>query len=156
MGAKQGTPAERLWRRVNKTDTCWLWEGYVRKDGYGVINVGGVSTPTHRLAWSLTNGEIPKGVHIDHTCYETLCTKPSHLRAVTPKQNIENRSKVNRNSASGVRGVYWEKRANKWCARVRHKRTSHFVGYFTELHEADAACKAKRNELFTHNDLDRA
>ena len=31
----------------------------------------------------------------------------------------------------------------------------HHVGYFTTVQDAEAAVIAKRNELFTHNDLDR-
>jgi hypothetical protein len=39
---------------------------------------------------------------------------------------------------------------------VRHKGRSIYVGTYDSLGEADAAARAKRNELFTANYADRA
>lgn len=156
MTGKRGlTLEERFWSKVDKSGTCWLWTAYTRRDGYGVINIDNVATQAHRVAWMLTHGPIEKGLHIDHMCYNTLCVRPVHLRAVTAKQNIENRSKVNKNNTSGVRGVTWDKRSSKWEARVKHERRNHHAGYYAELADAEAAVVAKRNELYTHNELDR-
>lgn len=33
------TPTENLWRRVVITPACWLWVGWVDKDGYGALSV---------------------------------------------------------------------------------------------------------------------
>ena len=80
---------------------------------------------------------------------------PDHLRAVTPKQNNENRAGASPRSKSGVRGVHWREDCQKWQALVHAGPKMHHVGYFDDLAEAGEAARLKRNELFTHNDKDR-
>lgn len=156
----RGTLEERLWAKVNKTETCWLWTGSLNyPGGYGEIREGahkGRKLYAHRVAYELFKGEIPAGMHIDHTCHVKNCVKPDHLRAVTCKQNMENRTGANRdNVSSGVLGVSWSSWTRNWRARVRHNGKRYEVGNFATIEEAEAAVRAKRLELFTHNDLDR-
>jgi HNH endonuclease len=97
---RQGRPLEeRLWSRVDKTGPlpwrpelgpCWLWTG-AKIHGYGTIRRGGQNggpmVGTHRIAYELTHGPIPKGLQIDHLCRVPSCIRPSHLEAVTPREN---------------------------------------------------------------------
>jgi len=107
----------------------------------------------HRMAYELANGPIPNGMVVDHrTTCPKHCVNPDHLAAVTHKQNIENRAGVNRNSKSGVRGVYWQ--AGKWVAEVRHRDVRHYLGRFPTLDQAPEAAVAKRKELFSNNTED--
>jgi hypothetical protein len=85
---------ERLWPRVDKTDTCWIWTGPVSSSGYGVISTGGREgrlVRTHRLVYELLVGPIPEGLHIDHVkdkgCTSRRCCNPAHLEPVTPAEN---------------------------------------------------------------------
>lgn len=144
----------RFWARVKKTDSCWIWTGYVRKDGYGYVGMGKKQYVAHRVAYEITGHVIPEGMDLDHICHNRACVRPDHLRPATRKQNNENMSGAYKNSKSGVRGVSWQK--GKWRVQVGHNKELHHVGYFTDLEEAKAAAIAKRNELFTHNDMDRA
>jgi hypothetical protein len=100
-----------------------------------------------------TNGPIPDDMLIDHRCHTHLCCNPRHLRLATNKQNMENRRGVASHSSSGIRGV--GKRKNGWQATVRHHGKRVCVGLFATAEEAGAAARAKRIELFTHNDRDR-
>lgn len=145
--------AERFWSKVDKTEGCWLWVGTITDRGYGRIRVDGRYLLAHRFSYEATNGPIPTGLEIDHICHTTNCVRPNHLRVVTRKQNIENRSGLQRTNTSGVTGVYW--RANRWQAVVRHNKGTYYLGRFVDLAEAAEAVRAKRNELFTHNDIDR-
>jgi hypothetical protein len=77
------------------------------------------------------------------------------MREATHKQNSENLSGPTERSTSGVRGVTWHKRGKKWAGYVVHARKTHYVGLFVNIEDAERAVIAKRNELFTHNDLDR-
>lgn len=46
-----------------------------------------VATTVHRASYTHTNGRIPDGLVIDHTCHVRLCVNPAHLRAITLMQN---------------------------------------------------------------------
>jgi hypothetical protein len=145
----------RFWGKVEKTAGCWQWLAHKGHDGYGRFKLNGRAYLAHRLAYELASGPIPEGLQIDHTCHARSCVNPSHLRAVTNKQNKENLSGPQRNGVSGVRGVFWNKGSNRWRASVRHNGVHHHLGYFRSIAEAEKVVIAKRNKLFTHNDLDR-
>lgn len=149
------TAEDRFWSKVTKTDTCWEWSGAINRGGYGVLSYNGKAHRAHRLAYELSVSAIPEGFVIDHTCYVKACVRPSHLRAITAKQNQENRAGAQARSKSGVRGVYWNKASSKWHAQVCHERHVYYAGSYASLADAEAAAAAKRNELFTHNDVDR-
>jgi len=157
--ARTVTPAsERLWARVDKTETCWNWTGSLHRSGYGLMggNADGrkITLRVHRVAFAAVNGEIPEGMQVDHVCHNRACVNPAHLRLTTHKENQENRSGPRRDCKSGVRGVYESR--GQWAAEVRHHGKRIYLGRFSTLPSAEAAVVAKRNELFTHNDIDRA
>ena len=159
--ARTVTPAsERLWKRVNKTDDCWLWTGCLDRKGYGIIGdkIGAqkVSVRVHRLAYESLVRPLSADEQVDHRCHVRHCLNPEHLRPVTNKQNQENRAGASRRSVSGHRGVYWDSTRKKWTAEVIHDGRKYFLGRFEDADTAAAAATAKRLELFTHNDLDRA
>lgn len=144
-----------FWAKVDKTETCWNWTGAKIPKGYGYLTSKRRNYYSHRISWEWVNGPIPEGGHIDHICHNTSCVRPDHLRAVTRKENQENRCGAQANSRSGVRGVSWHKVTKRWRAVVQHRGKQIHIGYFTDLTKAEAAVIAKRNDLFTHNDLDR-
>ena len=154
---KQVAIEDRFWKHVNKTDSCWLWTGTSTGSGnrYGQSFVNGKKQRAHRVSYEMEHGPIPPGMVIDHTCHSPKCVRPSHLQAVSQKQNNENRAGAVSKSKSGIRGVSWHK-TGKWIVTVTHNRRSYTVGYFTDIKEAEAAAIAKRNELFTNNLQDRS
>jgi hypothetical protein len=149
---------ERFWSRVDTSGDCWLWTGSLfQKTGYGKFSRGGRHQYAHRVAYEFLVGPIPerRGLDHRHTCPKN-CVNPAHLRPATQKQNMENRSGAQRNNlSSGVRGVTWDKERGKWQAKVKHNGRYVFAGRFDDLADAEAAAVAKRNQLFTHNDMDR-
>lgn len=147
------TTEERFWSYVEKTETCWNWAGSKLKTGYGALGVEGTKR-VHRYAYELLVGPIPRGMHIDHTCFNRLCVNPDHLRAVTQKQNNEHQ-RLRANNTSGFRGVHFEKRLGKWIGTVGNRGKLHWCGAYDTPEQANEAVIAKRNEVFTHNDLDR-
>ncbi|MFS9562657.1 HNH endonuclease signature motif containing protein [Enterobacter hormaechei] len=166
---KTRTFSERFWEKVvvASPDECWIWNAAKRKSPigggkylfYGHLKAGvtaggpGKMILAHRASWELCNGPIPDGYLIDHTCHNTLCVNPKHLRIATPKQNAENRHR--HSSASGFRGVTWNRDMKKWCAHYKEHGTRHHLGYFDCKHEAAEVARRARNEVFTHNDADR-
>ncbi len=82
------TPAERLWERVNKTDSCWLWTGATSSANYGQIRFAkDKCVLTHRLAWEVTKGAIPDGLYVLHRCDNPPCCNPDHLFLGTAADN---------------------------------------------------------------------
>ena|SRR5665213_1639299 len=78
-----------LWRRINKTDTCWLWTGRRLQKGYGRMTLpegsrGEVREAlAHRFMYEMLVGPIPEGMHLDHLCRNTRCVNPAHLEPIT-------------------------------------------------------------------------
>lgn len=90
------TLEERLWEKIRKAgpDDCWEWTRATAGFGYGIIRVGG--TPgrlvmTHRLVWELTNGPIPDGLCVLHSCDNPPCCNPAHLHLGTKADNMRER-----------------------------------------------------------------
>lgn len=89
----------RLWRRVDRgaLDACWVWTGPTNRKGYGTLTEGQGSKRhvlAHRAAWIATNGPIPGGLHVLHSCDNPPCCNPAHLHLGTIAQN--NREMVER------------------------------------------------------------
>lgn len=146
---------ERFWEKAEKTEGCWNWTA-AKASGYGRFQIGKKKqAQAHRVAYELTKGPIAPGLFIDHMCHNPSCVNPDHLRAVTSKENLENRKGADKDSRTGVRGVYWNKANDAYYAQVQHNGKRYFAGSHSTLAEAEAAAIAKRNELFTHNDADR-
>lgn len=152
------TDPKALQRFVSKVsvqpDGCWLWTAGRTHDGYGEVSLDSQDLRAHRLAHVWATGDTIDGWDVDHRCRNRACVKPSHLRRVTHQQNTQNRAGANRNSKSGVRGVYWHKQMQRWEVRVQHSGRKYFLGYFTSLTDAAEAARLGRLRFFTHSDMD--
>lgn len=145
------TIAERFWKKVRKADGCWLWTGTTDRHGYGRLrNDPAGFIRAHRYSYEDAHGPIPEGLVIDHMCHNPSCVNPQHLRAVTQKQNCENRQGPQGNNVdSGVRGVY--KSDNKWAVRLGHNGKLLYFGRYASIEEAEAVAIEARRRLFTHS-----
>lgn len=71
--------SKRLYGNVKRNGKCLEWAGNKDKNGYGRMSVHNKSTLTHRIAWELSNGPIPKGLCVLHKCDNPSCIRIDHL-----------------------------------------------------------------------------
>lgn len=101
--SRQKPPLYRtFWEKVNKSGECWTWTRSKNSDGYGNISINGKLDKAHRVAWILTNGEIPNKLHVLHTCDNPSCVNPNHLYLGNHQDNM--RDKRNRKRGRGQNG----------------------------------------------------
>lgn len=95
------TMLERLMRRVEKTEACWLWVGggISGKRPRGSFSTPWTTTPS-RASWILHNGPVPAGLYVCHRCDNPLCVRPSHLFLGTAKENTQDMLQKGRHRAS--------------------------------------------------------
>lgn len=77
---------------------CLLWYGGSDKLGYGRIGLDNKVYLTHRIAYELYVGSIPKGMGVLHKCDTPACCNPHHLFIGTEKDNYEDSRKKDRYS----------------------------------------------------------
>jgi hypothetical protein len=88
---------DRFWSKVLKTDTCWLWQGFITKKGYGYFGVGnGKNDHAHRVSYRLTYGEFDNKLQVLHKCDNPPCVRPDHLFLGTNSDNYLDKLAKNR------------------------------------------------------------
>jgi hypothetical protein len=100
------TFAHRFWSKVNPapSECCWEWTACTYLDGYGQFRLNNQLSPAHRVAYTLTKGEIPDGLMVRHTCDNRLCSNPSHLILGTHANNMKDRQERKRQAKGQYNG----------------------------------------------------
>ena len=85
------TEIEGFLAKVIRPDSggCWIWNGFLEKNGYGKFSHGGRREWAHRCSYRLFVGDIPPGRELDHLCGNPSCVNPAHLEAVTHRENMK-------------------------------------------------------------------
>lgn len=91
----------------------------------------------------LTNA--PKTTDVDHRNHDGLDNTDKNLRISTRSENQQNRKGARSdNKSSGIRGVTWNKRNNKWISKIKVSGKQIYLGYFTDLSDAERAAVEAR------------
>ena len=67
---------------------CWIDPGYSQTHRYVRVRIGDTRVCAHRLSYEFFKGSIPEGLVVDHLCEDKRCYNPSHLEAITQKENV--------------------------------------------------------------------
>jgi hypothetical protein len=114
--------------------------------GYVYIHIRGHGKYlAHRLAWLIVTGHWPHG-EIDHCNGDPSNNAWYNLRGASRAENAANRG-VQKNSSSGVKGVYWRQDKQKWTAQIAMNRKVRKLGYFSTKDAAKAAYDKAAREI---------
>lgn len=114
--------------------------GYKNQQGYIRIRVGAKLLPAHRLAWIYVYGEDIDGYEIDHINGDKSDNRICNLRISSHQQNMFNMKKKSTNK-SGVKGVHFDKRCNKWRAQTSINKKRVHLGLFNTIESAEEAIR---------------
>jgi len=96
--------------------------GTIGKRGYVTICIHRVFYKAHNLAWLYVYGKNPE-FEIDHINHNKSDNRISNLRDVTPYENKKNKP-ISKNNASGINGVSFHHKTQKWRVRINDKKIS--------------------------------
>lgn len=139
------------WRwRVNSRVPKTLEAGRQRKSsGYLDVQVHGRFYLVHRVVMPMCYGFYGEGLEVDHINHVRNDNRLVNLRFVTRRENTRNQSVSSKNT-SGVTGVYFIKRLQKYAAQIKVNRQVHYLGCYNTLEEA-AAARAEANLKYKFN-----
>lgn len=105
---------------------------------YLIISIKNARYKAHRLAFLYVEGFFPEN-NVDHVDGDELNNRWNNLREASSRCNAQNR-KLAKNNTSGVTGVTFNKKANRWAAQIVVAGKPKSLGYYPSF---DAACAAR-------------
>lgn len=110
--------------------------------GYATANINGVRIKLHRFLM-----DAPENIQVDHINGIKPDNRRSNLRFATNRENTRNVG-LRTNNSSGAKGVYFEKRINKYRATIGiYGKTIH-LGSYDDLIEASEAYDRAAEKYF--------
>ena len=141
------TIEERFWEKVDirGPDECWNWLAGKKSNGYGTFWIKGERVcPAHRIAWELTNGEIPKGMSVLHHCDNRLCCNPKCLFLGTHEDNMSDMCRKGR-QARGI-SLGQTKLSEEQVLEIRNLRQKGML--LREIAELYSINKSRVSEIY--------
>jgi len=120
--------------------------GTVNNKGYLQISINGHRYLAHRLAWLFVHGGWPSE-QIDHIDGVPANNRIDNLRLANNQENQRN-SGLQKNNATGIKGVHWNKASGKFMAYIKVDYRLIHLGSFGTLSEATAARHAAEIKYF--------
>ena len=146
---------ERTWKMWN-TRFAGKEAGHVVRQchtSYRQLVLDRVPYQAHLICYYLGKGVEP-GPEVDHGDGNGLHNWLSNLTSTDNAGNTKNKARY-RSNTSGVVGVHWAKRDNKWRARSRVNGRDIHLGYFDSIEDAAAVRAAAETKYGFHKNHGR-
>ncbi len=131
-------------RRVYKGGTQYV--GSINNHGYVQFEHEGRTFALHRAIWEMHNGEIPKGLIIDHIDRVRANNRIENLRLATHGENQVN-AKIRSDNTTGYVGVRFVS-YNNYRAVLTFRGKQIHCGYFKTAEAAHESVSSRRRELY--------
>lgn len=126
-------------------DYCW----YIDNKGYVVARLNDKKhILLHKLLFSESN-------EVDHKKHNPNDNRKENLRVVTHGKNMFNKY-LYKNNSSGVAGVTWHKKINKWQATITKNKKNIHLDYFDKLEDATRVRKEAEDKYFGEYSYDNS
>lgn len=131
------------WNKVfaGKPAGCLDSKGYIR------IRTNKAVWVAHRVIWKLVHGTDPE--FIDHINGIRHDNRIENLRSVSQTENARN-TRRKRHNTSGVSGVHWVTKDQRWLASIHHEGKRINLGQFRSFEDAVAARRAGETKYGYH------
>lgn len=128
-------------------DICWC----KNEKGYIIGLLNGTPVKMHRIVMDCTDRKSD----VDHIggILTRNNNRKYNLRITTRSQNVENQ-RVRSTNTSGVTGVCWNKKLNKWVSGIMVQGKKIHLGYFIEFDDAVKARKEAEKKYFKEYSYD--
>ncbi len=123
-----------------------MWTGWITPYGYGETTLAGHKERAHRAVWMIANGgEVPRGMHVHHTCGVKSCVSPAHLCVLTPAEHAaEHLDEVRRSALVAASKVAAAKNRAKTHCKHGHEFTDENTYVRKEGNRMCRACMHER------------
>ena len=115
------------------------------QEGRRVVSLDGRLYKSARIIWAMMTGRQPVG-EIDHRNKNGVDDRWANLREATPAQNRMNTG-PRRTGKSGLKGVSFSSKANRWSAEIQADKKRVWLGYHETKEQAAAAYAAAASRL---------
>jgi len=143
---------KRMGARASERHAAWnsAWAGKpamqcVGTTGYRRGRLFNRDFFAHRVAFLIMTGRTPD--MIDHVNHDRTDNRWCNLREASATENARNTSS-NAGSTSRFLGVFWSKKARRWCVKIKHDGKVVTVGHFASELEAAKAYDARATAVF--------
>lgn len=107
------------------------------RQGYCTIRVKGKDYKAHRLVWLFVYGYFPEN-QIDHINKIKNDNRICNLREISNQCNIRNCG-LRKDNTSGVKGICWYKKIQKWTVYITINRKTQYIGRYKDFDDAVCA-----------------
>lgn len=118
-------------------DYCWM-----KHNGYIVTVLEKERISMHR---EIIN--CPSDIEVDHKNHNTYDNRKQNLRVANASQNNMNKG-LRKHNTSGVTGVSWNNRDNRWVAQIGFNKKNIHLGNFVNFEDAVNARKKAEIKYF--------